>query len=54
MIKLEIRIKPDSREDKSTKLYNLLRSGLKGKYVLSTVTEDKNKGEFTFVFKEKS
>jgi len=53
VIKVEIRIKPDSKEDKSTKLYNLLRNGLKGKYVLSTVTENKNTGEFTFIFKEK-
>jgi len=53
VIRLEIRIKPDSKEEKSSKLYNMLRNGLKGRYVLSSVTEDKKTGEFTFIFKER-
>ncbi|MGF7118483.1 hypothetical protein [Methanobacterium oryzae] len=50
---MEIRIKPDSEEEKSSKLYNLLRNGLKGKYTLSSTTQDKNTGEFIFKFKER-
>ncbi len=53
VIKLEIRIKPDSEDEKPSKLQNLLRNGLKGKYVLSTSTQDKNTGEIIFKFKKR-
>jgi hypothetical protein len=52
-MKLKIIIKPDSDDEDPNKLYNLLRNGLSGQYVLQSVTKDKFKGEYIFNFKEK-
>jgi len=51
--KLKIIIKPDSDDEDPNKLYNLLRNGLSGQYVLQSVTKDNFKGEYIFNFKEK-
>jgi len=53
VIILEIRIKADSEDEKPSMLQNLLRNGLKGKYVLSTSTQDKNTGEIVLKYKKR-
>jgi len=50
---LEITIKPDSDNEDPNRLYNLLRNGLSGEYILESVTKDKYKGKFIFKFKKK-
>lgn len=51
---MEIKIKPDSEDADPNKLYNLLRNGLGGRYVLRSATRDKVTGEVIFKFSEKS
>jgi hypothetical protein len=48
---LEIRVKIE--DEKSSVIRNLLNNGLKGKYVLQSITEDKGKGEYVFQYKKK-
>jgi hypothetical protein len=50
---MEIIIKPDKDEDPN-KLYNLLRNGLGGRYILRSTTKNKETGEVTFKFTAKS
>ena len=50
---MEIIIKPDKDQDQN-KLYNLLRNGLGGRYILRTTVKDKETGVVTFKFTEKS
>jgi hypothetical protein len=50
---MKITIKPDSDDEDPNKLYNLLRNGLSGEYVLQSITKDKFKGEYNFNFIEK-
>ncbi len=52
-ILMEIIIKPDKDEDPN-KLYNLLRNGLGGRYVLRSTNKNKETGTVTFKFKDKS
>jgi len=53
MIWLEIRIRPEDKDEKPSTIRNLLNNGLKGKYVLQSVTEDSEKGEFIFRYKKR-
>ena len=53
MIGLEIRIKPEEKDEKPSKIRNLLNNGLKDKYVLQSVTEDTKKGEIVFKYKKR-
>ena len=50
---MKIIIKPDSNDEDPNKLYNLLRNGLGGQYVLQSVTKDRFKGEYIFNFTKK-
>jgi hypothetical protein len=51
---LKIIIKPDPEDEEDpNKLYNLLRNGLIGEYVLQSASKDKFKGEYIFNFKKK-
>lgn len=50
---MEITIKPD-KDEHPDKLYDLLRNGLRGRYVLRSTTKDKETGTVTFKFTEKS
>lgn len=50
---MKIIIKPDSDKEDANKLYNLIRNGVGGQYILQTVTQDRSKGEYIFNFKEK-
>lgn len=47
---MEIRIKVE--DEKPSTIRNLLNNGLKGKYALQSVTEDKE-GEFVFKYKKR-
>jgi hypothetical protein len=53
MIWLEIRIKPEEEDEKPSKIRNLLNNGLKGKYILQSVTEDTKKGVIIFKYKKR-
>jgi hypothetical protein len=48
---LEIRVKIE--DEKSSAIRNLLNNGLKSKYVLQSITEDKGKGEYVFQYKKR-
>ncbi|MGB9978633.1 hypothetical protein [Methanobacterium sp.] len=48
---MEIRIKVE--DEKPSTIRNLLNNGLKGKYALQSITEDKGKGEFVFQYKKR-
>lgn len=50
---MEIIVKPDGNEN-SRELYDLLRNGLGGRYVLKSSNKDKDTGAITFRFKEKA
>ena len=50
---LEIRIKPDKKDEKPAMIRNLLNNGLKGKYILQSVTQDTENGEFVFKYKKR-
>lgn len=50
---MEITIKPDKDQNPDI-LYNLLRNGLGGRFILRSTTKNKETGEVTFKFKEKS
>jgi hypothetical protein len=50
---LEIRIKVEEKDEKPSTIRNLLNNGLKGKYVLQSITEDTEKGEFVFRYKKR-
>jgi hypothetical protein len=50
---MEIIVKPDKDENPNT-LYNLLRNGLGGRYVLRSTIKNKETGVVTFKFKDKS
>jgi len=50
---MEITIKPDKDQDPNT-LYNLLRNGLRGRYILRSTSRNKETGEVTFKFTDKS
>ncbi|HEX3013386.1 MAG TPA: hypothetical protein VHO92_03815 [Methanobacterium sp.] len=45
---MEIRVK----DEKPSTIRNLLNNGLRGKYALQSITEDKGKGEFIFQYKK--
>ncbi|WP_176720329.1 MULTISPECIES: hypothetical protein [Methanobacterium] len=47
---MEIRVKVG--DEKASTIRNLLNNGLRGKYVLQSVIEDKGKGEFIFQYKK--
>ena len=48
---MEIRVKIEN--EKSSTIRNLLNDGLRGKYVLQSITEDKGKGEYVFQYKKR-
>jgi len=50
-ILLEIRIKVE--DEKPEKIQKLLSNGLKGKYVLQSITQDNKKEEYIFRYKKK-
>gem|GEM_PF-1938229 len=50
---MEIRIKVEEGDEKPGKLRNLLNNGLKGKYVLQSITQDTEKGEYAFRYKKR-
>lgn len=50
---MEITVKPD-KDETPDKLYDLLRYGLGGRYILRSTTKDKETGTVTFKFTEKS
>lgn len=50
---LEIRIKPEEKDEKPSIIRNLLNNGLKGKYVLQSITQDTENGEFVFRYKKR-
>lgn len=54
VMKLKIIIKPDSDDEDPNKLYNLLRNGLSGQYVLQSVTKDKFKANISLTLKKKA
>lgn len=49
---MEIRIKMEENE-KPSKIQNLLNNGLKGKYVLQSITQDTKRGEHVFRYKKR-
>ena len=49
---MEIRVKIE--DEKSSAIRNLLNNGLKSKYVLQSITEDKRKGEYVFQYKREN
>ncbi|MEN4018395.1 MAG: hypothetical protein PQ975_00710 [Methanobacterium sp.] len=50
---MEIRIKVEEEDETPGKLRNLLNNGLKGKYVLQSITQDTEKGEYIFRYKKR-
>ncbi len=50
---MEITIKPD-KDEHPNELYDMLRRGLGGRYVLRSTTKHKETGTVTFKFTEKS
>ena len=50
---MEIRIKVEEEDEKPEKIQKLLSNGLKGKYILQSVTQDTKKGEHVFRYKKK-
>jgi hypothetical protein len=50
---LEIRIKVEEEDEKPEKIQKLLSNGLKGRYILQSVTQDTKKGEYVFRYKKK-
>lgn len=48
---LEIRVKTE--DEKPSKIQNLLNNGLKGQYILQSITQDTDKGEFVFKYKKR-
>jgi len=50
---LEIRIKAEDENEKPGKIQKLLNNGLKGEYILQSVTQDTKKGEHIFRYKKR-
>ncbi|MGZ7044307.1 MAG: hypothetical protein ACXVH2_10965 [Methanobacterium sp.] len=50
---MEIRIKAEETDEKPEKIQKLLYNGLKGKYVLQSVTQDTKRGEHVFRYKKR-
>ncbi len=50
---MEIRIKVEEEDEKPEKIQKLLSNGLKGRYILQSVTQDTKKGEHVFRYKKK-
>ncbi|MGB9936374.1 MAG: hypothetical protein ACPK7O_01505 [Methanobacterium sp.] len=50
---MEIIVKKENEDLKPSEIQNLLNNGLKGKFVLQSVTQDTKKGEYVFKYQKR-